>query len=329
VLAGRDPTKIEPLARELGCPFRVFPLSPAKDLARHLDGIAAVLHCAGPFTETAEPMMQACLAARAHYLDITGEIEVIELAHSLHDRAQAAGISLLPAVGMDVVPSDCLAARLSEAVPNAMHLELAFAAEMSLSPGTAKTAWKHLGEGGRIRQDGRIARVRAVWKVQQIPFDSGSRWAMTIPWGDVASAYYTTGIPNIEVYTVVAKRTLQAIRRWRWLAPLANFAPIQWAGRRWIDRRIHGPGEAERNRERTEFWGRTTAADGRTAEATLQTPNGYALTVQTSLAALEQVLQGQTQAGFSTPARAFGPQFIEQFDGVSFGWRTGKPTTPT
>jgi short subunit dehydrogenase-like uncharacterized protein len=23
---------------------------------------------------------------------------------------------------------------------------------------------------------------------------------MTVPWGDVSTAYYTTGIPNIEVY---------------------------------------------------------------------------------------------------------------------------------
>ena len=321
VLAGRDAAKIQPLAGELSCDCRVFGLDSAAEIAAALEGMAAVLHCAGPFRATAEPMLEACLAAGVHYLDITGEIEVIESAKGRHDRALAAGIAILPAVGMDVVPSDCLAKRLAEELPQAERLELAFGGMLSVSHGTAATIWENIGRGGRVRQHGQIVRVPAAWKVQEIPFPRQPRWAMTIPWGDVASAFHTTGIPNIEVYAAVPSKQLSVLRRFRWLAPLASIGVVQSLGRRWIDRRIQGPGEAELTRGRTEFWGRVTDEAGRIAEATLETPNGYKLTVQTSLAVLQQVLAGRVRTGFSTPALALGGGFIETIPDVNFAWR--------
>lgn len=321
VLAGRDAAKIAPLAAELDCEQRVFGLGSEPGVAAALQGMAAVLHCAGPFSATAAPMMRACLAAGVHYLDITGEIDVIEAASRLDDRARAAGIVLLPAVGMDVVPSDCLAARLAEALPQSVRLELAFGGMSSVSHGTAATIWENIGRGGCVRQDGQIVRVPAAWKVQQIPFPRGPQWAMTIPWGDVASAFHTTGIPNIEVYAAVPAKQLTVLRRFRWLATLAGIGVVQSLGRRWIDRRIQGPGEAELARGRTEFWGRVTDEAGRIAEATLETPNGYALTVQTSLAILQEVLAGRVRAGFATPASALGGQFVETLPDVNFTWR--------
>ena len=102
VLAGRSAEKIEALRRELNCPSRAFALSSAAEVGRHLDGISAVLHCAGPFSQTAPSMMEACIARGVHYLDITGEIDVIELAARKHTQAEAAGVTLMPAVGMDV-----------------------------------------------------------------------------------------------------------------------------------------------------------------------------------------------------------------------------------
>lgn len=317
VLAGRDPAKILPLAAELGCDCRAFPLDSGA-VPEDLGGMAAVLHCAGPFSATAAPMMQACLAAGVHYLDITGEIDVIESAARLDDRARAAGIVLLPAVGMDVVPSDCLGARLAAAVPGAVRLELALAGLLSVSHGTAATIWENAGRGGRIRRDGRIVRVEVAWKVQDIPFHSGSKSAMTIPWGDVASAYHTTGIPNIEVYAAMPTGVLRVIRAIRSVASLAGWAPVQAAGRWWIDRRVQGPDEGELTRGRTEFWGRATDAAGRTAEATLETPNGYVLTVETSLAIMNHVLADRIRPGFSTPASALGGPFIETIPDVVF-----------
>ena len=318
VLAGRDASKIEPLAVELNCVWRVFSLTTAEQIAGHLEGVDAVLHCAGPFSATAAPMMEGCLAAGVHYLDITGEIDVIESAVVRHGRAVAAGISLLPAVGMDVVPSDCLAARLAQMLPNAVKLELAFAGMLSISHGTAATIWENVGRGGRIRRAGQIVRVPVAWKAQEIPFHRGGRWAMTIPWGDVASAFHTTGIPDIEVYAAMPARQLKVLRGFRWLTTLAGLKPVQTAGRWWIDRRVRGPGADELRQGRTEFWGRATDAAGQSVEATLETPNGYTLTVQSSLAIVQQVLAGRVRPGFSTPALALGGAFIETLPDVVF-----------
>lgn len=318
VLAGRSAERIERLGQDTGCPCRAFSLDSADEVAKHLDGLSAVLHCAGPFSQTAQPMIEACIARGVHYLDITGEIDVIEWASQQDDRARAASVTLLPAVGMDVVPSDCLAAMLSESLLNAVRLELAFSGQFSLSPGTAKTIWQHIHSGGRVRQDGQIVRVPAAWKTMEIPFARKSRWAMTIPWGDVASAYHTTGIPNIEVYTALPRKQITRARRFRWLVALAGFRPVQSIGRRWIERRVSGPDEKELRHGRTEFWGRVADGDGNTAEAVMETPNGYTLTVQSSLAVLEEVLAGRVAPGFFTPAKALGSDFACHLNDVTF-----------
>src|SRR5262249_45514185 len=155
------------------------------------EGLSTVLNCAGPFERTAAPLMEGCLQAGVNYCDITGELNVIEDAAARHDRAREAGISLMPAVGFDVVPSDCLAAQLVEALPGAVELQLAFNALSVVSPGTANTMLAWLGEGGRVRREGAIVRVPAAWKSERIRFPSGNRQAATIAWGDVSTAFHT------------------------------------------------------------------------------------------------------------------------------------------
>jgi short subunit dehydrogenase-like uncharacterized protein len=220
ILAGRRREAIEGLAGKLGCESRIFPLAAPEETATHLANCPLVLNTAGPFFATPVPMMDACLAAGAHYLDITGEIDCIESAAARHKQAVERGNCLIPAVGFDVVPTDCLAAMLARRLPAATHLQLAFRGMQTISPGTAKTVIENLPRGGRARIDGRIVRVPLSWKVQQLPFHEGLRWAVTIPWGDVASAYYSTGIPNVEVYMGLPKRQIQMLRLFRWLAPL-------------------------------------------------------------------------------------------------------------
>ncbi len=320
VLAGRTRSSIVPLAERLGCRYRVFSLGDAAELAAGLHGISLVLHCAGPFCETAAPMVEACLAAGVHYLDITGEYDVIEQLAQQTERAVAVGIVLMPAVGMDVVPSDCLAARLAQAVPGADHLVLALSGAATISPGTARTVWRNLGRGGRVRRAGRIVSVPVGDDLQIVPFPSGSQPSMTIPWGDIASAFYTTRIPNIEVRLGLPPGQARLVRRWRWLLPLAGLAPVQCCGRWWIRRTVSGPGEHELATGQTEFWGQARAADGRVAEASVTAPNGYRLTVDAALAIAARVLAGQVPAGFQTPAGALGGDFLETLPGVAFQW---------
>jgi short subunit dehydrogenase-like uncharacterized protein len=320
VLAGRNARKIQTLAARLHCPGRAFPLRSVEAITEQLRGLRAVVNCAGPFSATAVPMIEACLAAGVHYLDVTGEMAAIEAAAARQHRAVAAGVTLIPAVGFDVVPTDCLAAMLASRLPTATHLELAFRLIGTPSPGSAKTVLESLPHGGRVRKAGRIVRVPIAWKTRDVPFREGSLAAVTVPWGDVASAWHTTGIPNIEVYLAMPPARIRRLRRFGRLLPLVQSRALQKVLGDCIDRWVHGPVEAEVVQTRGSFWGRVADARGRSIEATLQTPGGYPLTVATALASLDRVLAGDVPPGFFTPARAFGAEFILSVPGTEFRW---------
>jgi short subunit dehydrogenase-like uncharacterized protein len=93
ILAGRNAREIAALAERLACPHRVFSLDNRRRIAEHLQGVRVLLHCAGPFSATGEPMMDACLESHVNYLDITGEIAVIEAAAARHNCAVQSGVS--------------------------------------------------------------------------------------------------------------------------------------------------------------------------------------------------------------------------------------------
>ena len=127
VLAGRHRERLSAVAEPLGLPARVASLGDGDALRRLLDGIDAVLHVAGPFSATAAPMLEACLQTGTHYLDVTGEIGVFEtVAH--HDaQARDRSIAMLPGVGFDVIPTDCVAARAAAAIESPRRLRIAIA----------------------------------------------------------------------------------------------------------------------------------------------------------------------------------------------------------
>jgi short subunit dehydrogenase-like uncharacterized protein len=315
LLAGRNAKSISDLARRLNLNARVFDLNEPAKLRESIRGAAIVLNCAGPFSATAAPLMAACLAERVHYLDITGEIDVIELAAARSQEAKAAGVILLPAIGFDVVPSDCLAATLAKKLPDANQLQLAFSALGALSPGTAKTMFEAAPQGGRVRINGEIQPVPVAWKTCEVPFRSGRRLAMTIPWGDVASAYYSTGIGNIEVYAASSSRQIATLRRWRWLLPYVADWPLNKFVPRLIGHYVRGPSADSRDRETSSLWAAVENVAGKRVEATLETPNSYSLTIATALGAVERLLQSPPAPGFLTPSLAFGPDFITSFPG--------------
>ena len=314
-LAGRDQAKVRPLAEELNLPWRVFDLSKPEAVVAGLEDMSLVLHCAGPFSATSAPMVDACIATSTHYLDITGEIAVFE-AIALMDRdASKANCLLVPGVGFDVVPSDCLAATLAQSLPDATHLEMAFCGEGGTSPGTVKTMIEMLGEGGRVRIEGEITKVPAGHKQKVVRFSNGEQWCMSIPWGDVSTAYRSTGIPNIEVYTAVPKRAARIARLMSPLMGLMKFKPLQNFLKSQVAKSIEGPSQAVRESGATRFWGKVTNASGETREATLDIAEGYQFTVEASTAIAYRVMEGRFEAGARTPAQLLGANFVESIPG--------------
>ena len=316
VLAGRNAEAVGALARELGLEHRLFSLDDAAATRAGLDGVQAVLHCAGPFARTAKQMVSACLEARVHYLDITGEIEVFENIAARDTEAMAAGIMLLPGAGFDVVPSDCLAAHLARRLPAAKHLALAFHGLGRFSRGTATTIVENLHEGGVVRRGGVLVSVPSGWRTRDIDFGQGPRLAVTIPWGDVSTAYRSTGIGDIEVYTAVSRRQLRFMRLSRFLGWALRSSLVQNYLKRRIQAGPPGPTDEERDRGRTYLWGEVDDGAGRRMVSRLRGPEGYTFTMLTALAAMIRVLAGDAPPGYQTPSLAYGPDFVLEVPGV-------------
>ena len=321
VLAGRRQEPLEEMSDELGLPCIACGLEDADNLDELLQDIDAVLHCAGPFVRTSRPMVAACIQTGTHYLDITGEIAVFESVFRADSEARKAGLVLLPGVGLDVVPSDCLADHLAHLVPGATHLELALMTDRgSASRGTLCTMIEGLPHIGAERVDGQIVARPPAFDSREIEFSIGRRWAMTIPWGDLATAYRTTGIPNIRVYMGASPRRVKRLRRLRPFLPVLGTRAVKRTLQWMIRRRVTGPGEEIRDSARAAFWGSVRNPEGTYRSALLETPEGYKLTAMTAVECLKRVLDDGVEPGAWTPAAAFGPDFIKTFPGVSASW---------
>ncbi|MBS0194755.1 MAG: saccharopine dehydrogenase NADP-binding domain-containing protein [Proteobacteria bacterium] len=315
VLAGRSDA-VTALASELRLEYRVFDLADPAAVRAGLEGMALVLHCAGPFSATCAPMLEGCLTTGTHYLDITGEIDVFAHCHAQDARAREAGILVLPGTGFDVVPTDCVAAQLKRELPSATQLVLAFEAGGGPSPGTAKTSVEGLGNGGRARIGGQLVRVPLAWKTRSFERDGQARSAMTIPWGDVYTAFVSTGIPDIAVYMAVSPKTIANVRRLRLLGPLLRNGFVQGLLKRRVERRVRGPSDAKRGNTLTHVWGEARDAQGRQARRHLVVPNGYTLTVDAALGIVVRALRGDVPAGFRTPSQWMGADYVMGLPGV-------------
>lgn len=317
VLAGRNEVKLKELAAEYQLQYIALDLKDQTLLKQTLERFPLVLHAAGPFKFTAEPMMNACLETGTHYLDITGEIDTFELGASKDEAAQQAGIMIMPGVGFDVVPTDCTAAYLKQALPDATHLKIAFAMLGSgVSHGTAMTMAENAGEGGARRIDGKITQVPLGEHAMTVPFLGKDMFAMSIPWGDVSTAYYTTGIPNIETFTSVHPKTYKKVKYQKYIGWLLRNSFVKKQMQKRIDAHPAGPSKERRDKGKGLIWGQATNAKGDTKTVRLQVMEGYKLTATTALMIAKSVLEGQAKPGFQTPAGLFGPDLIMQVEGT-------------
>ena len=314
VLAGRDAAKVKAQADKLGLEHRVFGLDSVDAAARGLEGMAVVIHCAGPFQFTAKTMAEGCIRTGCHYLDITGEITVFEMMAAMGKKAEQAGVMLLPGAGFDVVPSDCLALHLKNRLPSAIDLLLAFHGSGGLSHGTQLTMTINISRGGAIRTGGKITPVPSAWAIRDIDFGEQTQTCMTIPWGDVSTAYYSTGIPEIQVYMAAPEGLRRAAKMARYLGPLMGWGPVQ----KYLQSKIKpgGPSDSAREKGYSLLWGEVSDDNGNVCTSRLRTPEGYTLTALTSLLILKRVLNGDAPAGFQTPAKAYGADLILEIPGV-------------
>lgn len=285
-IAGRNGPQVTALAEQLDVPCRIFALDDPETIIASLAGVTAVLNCAGPFASTARPLMEACIACGVHYLDITAEYKVYALAEAWSERAAAAGVMLLPGVGWDVVPSDCLAMYLAAKVDQPQSLRIALQVANSMSRGSTSSVGEILGVGLLVRAEGTI-----VAKPDAAParFDFGAGLLDSVPlsFGDLVTAWKSTGIPNIAMFVNIKE----------------NVMPEG------VTAMPEGPSLEERAANRACAVAEVTGIDGAVVRARIDTINGYSYTPLAAVEALRLVATGQFKPGFQTPATVFGAGF--------------------
>jgi short subunit dehydrogenase-like uncharacterized protein len=317
MLLGRDEVKLAVVAGELDLPHTAVSLADGRSLREALRGLAAVLHCAGPFRDTAAVMVDACLATGTHYLDITGEIDVIEATAARAGQAVSEGIVLMPAVGFDVVPSDCLAVHVAKRLPKATRLTIAFDANTAPSHGTAATALR-IGSEATVRTGGRLESVPVAARQMTVDFgfDRGEATVSLIRWADASTAYRSTGIANIETYAALSPEVLRTFRIARHVGFLFRVPVVARRAIKTLTGGVAGPSDAQRAGKSS--WLHAEVGDelGGRAAARLRVPHPYTLTAWTSVEAAVRVAAGAVEPGFQTPGMALGSDFILEFEGV-------------
>jgi short subunit dehydrogenase-like uncharacterized protein len=317
IVAGRSTAPVRAVAERFGFEHRVFALDAIPAIVAELEGVSVVLHCAGPFSRTAAPMAEACLKSRVHYLDITGEVAVFEQMAARDADARRAGVMLLPGVGFDVVPSDCLAAHLKTRLPDAIHLVLGIMGlGGKVSHGTATTIVENLPNGSVIRRNGELTNVPTGSLTRTIDYGGREKLSMAVAWGDVSTAFHSTGIPNIEVYMPAPRAAISGAKLMSRVPGLIGSSAVQGFLKRRVDSRPAGPSDQERESGRSLLFGEVKNAQGDVARSWLKTPEGYTLTALTGLAIAQRARDGAARPGFQTPSRVFGPDFVLEFSGV-------------
>ncbi|MBX2956097.1 MAG: saccharopine dehydrogenase NADP-binding domain-containing protein [Cyclobacteriaceae bacterium] len=316
ILSGRNEEALKKQSEQSGYPYKTVDIGDHTGLVNLLKEGKIVIHCGGPFRHTAKKMIDACLEANTHYTDITGEYGVFELLAGYDAKAKQAGLTVLPGTGFDVVPSDCLALHLKNKLPSATHLQLAFTmSKGGLSRGTKKSMTEGLGYGGMSRENGELVSLQLGDKVRDVDFGEFKMKTLCIPWGDISTAWRSTGIPNIEVYTGATAGMIKNAKRSRYLNWLLRMKWVKTLMLKQVDKKPGGPSEEKLLSGKSYLWGKVWNENGEQAEARLETVSGYLLTAKTSVLIAEKILNGNFKTGYQTPAMAYGEDLIMEIEG--------------
>jgi short subunit dehydrogenase-like uncharacterized protein len=314
ILAGRNYNGVIEAAQKFNCEYRIFGLDDEAEIISNLKDIHTMLNCAGPFRYTAKPLLEACVKSATNYLDITGEIDAIETAWSYNEQAASTGITIIPSVGFDVITTDCLAKKLWERMPEATSLKLGIQTDGKISKGTWKTTIEMMGETGKIRRDGKIIDSEIGELETEITLGKNLKFkGVSIPWGDVSSAFYSTGIPNIEVYlglNPVAWKFRNSLNKLKNGLRNKNFNRFV---QKMIGAYTYGPSKSKREKTTTIVWGTVSDDEGNHITEAFQTMEGYDLTAEGASESADRVLNDQVTSGTKTPSLAFGSSFMDEY----------------
>lgn len=314
VLAARSAQQLAPIAEQLGLEYLVLSLDNPRLLAETLEPFRAILHAAGPYSQTLRPVLEACLLTQTHYVDINGEIPVFEYILKQDQAAQRKKICIIPGAGFDVVPTDCMAVYTTSQLEDPLELDIAISSNGQASAGTRRSTLEILAAGGQIRRSGRLLNYPLGKTVRFVRFADRSRQVIPVPWGDLSTAYYSTGVPNITTYLALSPG---AIRLLRFFRPLVSLSLKKPRLRSWLQYLQgptgKGPDPSLQSTTHTHIYARAVSSNGQIAQAWLETLEAYQLTAISAVACLEAALASRS-SGVFTPAQCLGENWVLQLD---------------
>jgi short subunit dehydrogenase-like uncharacterized protein len=287
-IAGRNAEKLSILAAQLQVPFHAFEVNDIAGWQQSLDGKIALLNIAGPFSETAEMAMEACLTFKVHYFDITAEIDIYRLAQSKDEAAKAAGIMILSGAGL-FASYDPLVLHTAKRVKNPVSLRAAFKYLGGFTPGSVASSANIISAGILIRKNGEIQKLSEA-SPATFDFGNGPEVCFPTPLGGIVLSYKSTGIPNIEEYFQMALPAETSE---------AETLKLQ-----------QGQVVAHAEQGKSKIVAEVTDADGTRVRSMIEMPDGYMPTVTSSLEIVSRALRGSFKLGFQSPASAYGEELL-------------------
>ncbi len=283
ILSGRDASKLQALAgAHPGLPTRVASTEDPASLDQALSDVNAVINCAGPFLDTAGPVVEAALRARVHYLDIAAEqAAVLGTFERYAGAALEAGVVVAPAMAFYGGLADLLATVALGDWPAADEICVAVALD-SWKPTSGTRLTGERNQGPRFVFTGN--------RLQRADLPPPRTWTFPEPFG----TQEVVSVPLAETITISRHLQTPEIRAYINLAPLADLGnpdtpaptPADESGRSAQIFLVEAV--ARRGAER-----RRAIACGRDI---------YAITAPVVAEAVERILDGRSKASGALPA---------------------------
>lgn len=328
VLAGRNANSLERTAKEFQLPWCSFTVEDKTTCRRQLKDVDLVVNTAGPFRHTAVLLAESCLAAGAHYFDVSREVPQSVALHTLDAEAKRKQLTVMPGLGFSASASSCLAKHLYGLMPNADCLEIALEPFSRVhTNGQNLTMLDGIASGGFRRREGKLQRYWLGSACKRARLPTGIRTLVPVPLGDAEAAYHSTGIPNITAhiaidappYTIGVSLSLgQAMLSLPFMHSLfRSRISAQCVDSEPEDVALEG---------RSLVWARVIQKSAPKIEGWLWLEEEYNVTAAAVIAGvLEFFKKNSLPSGFQTPATALGEDFILALPGVE---RTVKTMTP-
>jgi hypothetical protein len=292
ILVGRDGARLEAVrAAHPGSQVRIASAEDAGALDRALRGARAVINCAGPFVDTAAPLIEAALRARIHYLDVTAEQPIALAAFEHHAAAAEEGVAIIPAMAFYGGLADLLATAAMGDWTSGDEIRI----------GIALDGWRPT-RGTRVTGQRNQARRLVVSEGRLEPLADPpptSTWIFPAPFG----AQDMVAVPLSEIITISRHLRARAIGTFMNLAPLQDLR----------DPDTPGPEAADASGRSSQSFVMevTVRAGDEERRATARGRDIYATTAPLVCEAVERILDGRARRnGAGAPG--------EMFDAVDF-----------